>query len=93
MRAQSLSHVQLCDPWTVARQASLSMGFFQARILKWVVLMVSQLPSCRQCYNWALCTPRLCSLAHPAPDNGTHTALGSAVFHLTCQKHFFPVFL
>ena len=42
MRAQSLSHVQLCDPWTVARQASLSMGFFQARILKWVAISVSR---------------------------------------------------
>ena len=28
VRAQSLSHVQLCaTPWTVARQAPLSMGF------------------------------------------------------------------
>ena len=26
MLSQSLSHVQLCDPWTVACQAPLSMG-------------------------------------------------------------------
>ena len=24
-----VSHVRLCDPWTVAHQASLSMGFFR----------------------------------------------------------------
>ena len=33
----SLSHVQLfVTPWTVARQAPLSMGILQARILEWV---------------------------------------------------------
>ena len=32
-----LSHVQLfVTPWTVAHQAPLSMGIFQARILEWV---------------------------------------------------------
>ena len=25
-----------CDPWTVARQAPLSMGILQARIPEWV---------------------------------------------------------
>ena len=34
--AQSLSRVQLfATPWIVARQASLSMGILQARILEW----------------------------------------------------------
>ena len=28
--------------WTVARQAPLSMGFFQARILEWVVISSSR---------------------------------------------------
>ena len=28
----------LCDLWTVARQASLSMEFFQARMLQWVAI-------------------------------------------------------
>ena len=28
-------------PWTVAHQASLSMGFFQARILEWVAISFS----------------------------------------------------
>ena len=37
--AQSLSHVQLfATPRTVAHQAPLSMGFFQTRILEWVVI-------------------------------------------------------
>ena len=35
----ALSHGLLfVTPWTVARQASLSMGFLQARILEWVVI-------------------------------------------------------
>ena len=38
---------QLCPtlrptPWTVAHQASLSMGFFQARILEWVAMAFSR---------------------------------------------------
>ena len=28
----------LCDPWTIAKQAPLSMGIFQARILEWVAI-------------------------------------------------------
>ena len=31
--------------WTVAHQASLFMGFFQARILKWVAICSSRGPS------------------------------------------------
>ena len=39
---QSLSHVWLfATLWTVARQAPLSMGFFQARLLEWVVISFS----------------------------------------------------
>ena len=38
-----LSHVWLCaTPWTVAHQAHLSMGFFQARILEWVAIASSR---------------------------------------------------
>ena len=38
-----LSRVQLfVTPWTVARQAPLSMGFLQARILEWVALPSSR---------------------------------------------------
>ena len=34
-----LSHVQLfVTPWTLAHQASLSMGILQARILEWVAM-------------------------------------------------------
>ena len=28
----------LCDPWTVTRQAYLTMGMLQARILEWVAM-------------------------------------------------------
>ena len=37
-------HVQLfadCSPWTVARQAPLSMGIFQARVLEWGAIAFS----------------------------------------------------
>ena len=52
-------------PWTVARQAPLSMGFFQARILQWVAISFSRgssQPRDRTCgsrigrqilYHWA----------------------------------------
>ena len=37
-----LSHVRLfATPWTVAYQAPLSMGFFQAKILEWVAISYS----------------------------------------------------
>ena len=41
--AESLSHVRLfATPWTVAYQASLSMGILQARILEWVAMPSSR---------------------------------------------------
>ena len=41
--AQSLSPVQLfATPWTAARQAPLSMGILQARILEWVAMPFSR---------------------------------------------------
>ena len=58
--------------WTVAHQAPLSMGFFQARILEWVAICSSREPSlsrdqthifCVSCigrwvlYNWPLEKP------------------------------------
>ena len=46
MHACMLSHfsrVQLfVTPWTVARQAPLSMGILQARILEWVAMPSSR---------------------------------------------------
>ena len=40
--AQSFSCARLCaTSWTVARQASLSMGFSKARILEWVAISYS----------------------------------------------------
>ena len=42
MRVQSLSHVWLSvTPWTVAHQASLSMGFSRQEILEWVAISSS----------------------------------------------------
>ena len=39
----SFSHVWLCaTPWTAARQALLSMGILQARILEWVAMPSSR---------------------------------------------------
>ena len=34
----------LCNPWTVAHQAPLSMGILQARILEWVALLQGIFP-------------------------------------------------
>ena len=43
MCCDALSHVQLFEtPWTVARQASLSMGILQAIILEWVAVSSSR---------------------------------------------------
>ena len=40
---KSLSHVRLfVTPWTVAHQGSLSMGFFQARVLEWMAISFSR---------------------------------------------------
>ena len=44
--ASSLSHVPLfSSPWTVATQASLSMGILQTRILEWVTIPSSRASS------------------------------------------------
>ena len=43
MCAKSLSHVRLfVSPWTVARQAALSTGIPQTRILGWISMPSSQ---------------------------------------------------
>ena len=40
---QSLSCVQLfVTPWTLTRQAPMSMGFFQARMLEWIAISFSK---------------------------------------------------
>ena len=36
------SCLTLVTPWTVAHQAPLSMGFFQARILEWIAISFSR---------------------------------------------------
>ena len=41
--AQSLSRVRLfANPWTLARQAPLSMGILPARILEWITMPSSR---------------------------------------------------
>jgi len=40
MEAVLLSYLTLCNPWTVACQARLSMGILQARTLEWVAMQV-----------------------------------------------------
>ena len=43
LKVKELRHVQLfATPWTVAYQAPASMGSFQARVLKWVVISFSK---------------------------------------------------
>ena len=38
-----ISYVQLsATPWTVARQATLSMGILQARTLEWIAILSSR---------------------------------------------------
>ena len=38
MPSHSVVSDSFATPWTVACQAPLSMGFFQARILEWVAI-------------------------------------------------------
>ena len=41
-KVKSLSRVRLfATPWTVAYQAPLSIGFFQARVLEWIAISFS----------------------------------------------------
>ena len=43
LEVKSLSRVRLfATPWTAAYQAPPSMGFFQARVLEWVVISFSR---------------------------------------------------
>ena len=43
MKVKSVSHVRLfVTPWTVAYQASPSVGFFQARVLEWAAISFSR---------------------------------------------------
>ena len=70
VKLKPLSRVWLlATPWTVAYQAPLSMGFFQARILEWVAISYSRGsswprgPTCVSCIGrWILyhCPPEYC---------------------------------
>ena len=72
--AQLLSRIWLfVTPWTVACQASLSMGFFQARILQWVPISFSTGSSQPRDQIWVSCvscTGRL--VLSPQSHLGSH---------------------
>ena len=48
----------LCNPSTVARRASLSMGFFQARTLEWVAISSSRGSSWPRDWTHVSCSDR-----------------------------------
>ena len=50
------SCLSLCGPWTAARQAPLSMGYPQARILEWVAMSSSRGSSHPRDQTWISCT-------------------------------------
>ena len=60
--AKSLSHVRLfVTLWAIARQAPLSMGILQARILEWVASSSSRASPCprdRTCVSYVSCIGR-----------------------------------
>ena len=67
------SCVWLCaTPWTVARQAPLSMGIFQARILEWVAM-----PSSRGSSKPRSPTLQADSLLSEPPGKPKNTGVGS----------------
>ena len=55
-KSESVHHSAVSDslspPWTVARQAPLSMGFFQARVLEWVAISFSRRSSQPRDRTW-----------------------------------------
>ena len=56
--AQSLSHVQLfATPWTVARQASLSMWILQAKILEWVAMIIENIYTITYLFTYSCIHP------------------------------------
>ena len=56
VEVKSLSGVRLSSTtWTVAYQASLSMGFPQARILEWVAISFSRGSSWPRNWTWVFC--------------------------------------
>ena len=68
---------QLCvtvTPWTVARQAPLSMGILQVRILEWVAIPFSRGPSQTQGSNPGLphCRQILYHLSHQGSPSLPH---------------------
>ena len=67
------SRVQLCvTPWTVARQAPLSMGILQGRVLQWVAM-----PSSRGSSQPRSPTLQADSLPSEPPGKRENTGVGS----------------
>ena len=58
MCAQLISCFHSAIPWTVARQAPLFIGFFQARILVWVAIPSSRGFAPPRDQTWVSCTGR-----------------------------------
>ena len=59
-KVKSLSHVRLFEtPWTAVRQAPLSMGLLQERILKWVAMPSSRGSSQPRDYSGLLLYSRI----------------------------------
>ena len=60
-------------PWTIARQAPLSMGFFQARILEWVAISFSIIHLCAVLCLVSQSCPTLCDpIGYSPPSSSVH---------------------
>ena len=79
-----LSRVWLCEtPWTVACQAPLSMGIFQARILEWVAMPFSKGSSQPKDQTLVSCIAgRLYQLSYKGSPNQVYCNIKQKVFFL-----------
>ena len=87
--------VRLCaTPWTVARQAPLSMGIFQARILEWVAMPSSwgsSRPKDQTQGSNLDCRQILSLLSHRG--SLTHCGLGGRGGHSSARTSLFGIFM
>ena len=83
---KSLSHVRLfATQWTVACQAPLSMGIFQARILEWVVMPSSRGSSQPRDRTYVSCIAGWCFTVWATRE-------AAVLFHLS-QMFYIKIFL
>ena len=69
------SHVQLfATPWTIARQAPLSMGILQAKILEWLLCPLN--PCLLGLLHWQVGSFLLAHLGCPFGDGAFERSLG-----------------